>query len=156
MCLWIGYKSYLESVIPENSESEFTRIEIWERYFYHKIFFNPDPLRGRVCQKTLSSIFKRLYLGEKYNAIQKLMLEQQLKEHCSGHDVLYKRFQEIQIDWKKLTFGSNRPQAFFKKDVLKSFAKFTNKQVCRSFFFNKETPTQVFFFEVCEILRSPF
>ena len=32
---------------------------------------------------------------------------------------------------------SNRPDMFHKKDVLKSFAKFTGKHLCQSLFFNK-------------------
>ena len=61
--------------------------------FYYKIFFSADPLRGRFCQKILSSMLKGIYLSEKYNAIQKLSLEQELKEHCSSPDVQYKRSQ---------------------------------------------------------------
>ena len=38
-------------------------------------------------------MLKGIYLSEKYNAIQKLSLEQELKEHCSGPDVEDKRSQ---------------------------------------------------------------
>ena len=48
-----------------------------------------------------------------------------------------------------------------KKDVLKSFAKFTGKHLCRSLFFNKvvgirKTPTQVLCCEFCEIFKKAF
>ena len=39
------------------------------------------------------------------------------------------------------------------KGVLKKFAKFTGKYLCKSLFFNKETLTQVFSCEFCE---TPF
>ena len=53
---------------------------------------------------------------------------------------------------------------FFKIGVLKNFANFIGKHQCWSIFFNKvaglknqkETPTQVFSCEICEILRTPF
>ena len=34
-------------------------------------------------------------------------------------------------------FRSSRPGVFFKKVVLRNFAKFTGKYLCQSFFFNK-------------------
>ena len=55
---------------------------------------------------------------------------------------------------------------FCKKDILKSFTKFTGKHLCWSLFFkkvtglqacnsiNKETPTQVFYYEFCEIFKK--
>ena len=53
---------------------------------------------------------------------------------------------------------------FFKKSVLKNFAKFTGKHLCQSFFFNKvtglqlwkETPAQVFSCQFCEISKNTF
>ena len=41
---------------------------------------------------------------------------------------------------------------FFKIGVLKNFAKFTGKHLCN--FINKETPTQVFSCEFCEIFKN--
>ena len=38
---------------------------------------------------------------------------------------------------------NNRPVVFCKKDVLRSFAKFTGKQLCQSFFFNKVAGLQL-------------
>ena len=54
-----------------------------------------------------------------------------------------------------------------KKDVFKNFASFTGKYLCWSFFFNKvagqdpasslkETPTQVFSCEICEIFNNTY
>ena len=40
--------------------------------------------------------------------------------------------------------------------VPKNFAKFTGKHLCRSLFFNKETPTQVFSCEICEIFKNTY
>ena len=42
---------------------------------------------------------------------------------------------------------SSRPEVFCKKDVLRNIAKFTEKHLCQSLFFNKvkkESLTQVF------------
>ena len=36
-----------------------------------------------------------------------------------------------------LTFRSSRPEVFYKKGVLRNFAKFTGKHLCQSLFFNK-------------------
>ena len=36
-----------------------------------------------------------------------------------------------------LTFRSIRPELFCKKGVLRNFAKFTEKHLCQSLFFNK-------------------
>ena len=38
---------------------------------------------------------------------------------------------------KKNIIGSSHPQVFCKKDVLKTFAKFTGTHLCQSLFFNK-------------------
>ena len=42
---------------------------------------------------------------------------------------------------KKLTFRSTPPEVFYKKGVLKNFAKFTGKHLCQSLFFNKVRAT---------------
>ena len=63
------------------------------------------------------------------------------------------------------TSRSSRLQMFFKIGVLKSFANFTGKHLCLSFFLKnlhaeglqlylKKTPNQVFFCEVCEIFKN--
>ena len=54
----------------------------------------------------------------------------------------------------------------FKIDVLKNFAIFTGKHQCWSLFlikflinyqlYCKETPTQVFFCEICQIIKNTF
>ena len=61
---------------------------------------------------------------------------------------------------------SSRLQMFHKIDVLKDFAKFTGKHLCRSLFLNelgspcnfikKEIPTQVFSCEFCKIFKNTF
>ena len=64
-------------------------------------------------------------------------------------------------------YRSSRPGAFFRKNVLRNFAKFTEKHLFQSLFFNKvaglepatfkkETLAQVFFCEFCEISKSTF
>ena len=40
----------------------------------------------------------------------------------------------------RLVFRSNRPKVLFKKGVLKTFAKFTGKHLCKSLFFNSCRP----------------
>ena len=57
----------------------------------------------------------------------------------------------------ELTFRSSHPGVFYKKGVLKNFAKFTGKHQCQSLFFNKkETLAQVFSCEYCEIFKNTF
>ena len=59
---------------------------------------------------------------------------------------------------------SSRPGVFFKKGVLRNFAKFTGKLLCQSLFFNKvagvsfliKTLAEVFSFEFCEISKSTY
>ena len=59
------------------------------------------------------------------------------------------------------------PEVFYKKDVLRNFAKFTGKHLCQSLFFNKvagqacnfikkETLAQMFSCEFCEISQNTF
>ena len=53
---------------------------------------------------------------------------------------------------------------FYKKTALESFTKVTGKHLCRSLFFTKveglrpkkETSTQVFSYELCEIFKNTF
>ena len=65
------------------------------------------------------------------------------------------------------TSGESCPEVSCKKCVLKNFAKFTEKHLCRSLFFNKvargpqfilkkETLAQVFCCEFCGILKNTF
>ena len=53
-------------------------------------------------------------------------------------------------------YRSSRPEVFYKKDVLRNFAKFTEKHLCQSLFFNKETLAQVFSCVFCEISKNIF
>ena len=70
-------------------------------------------------------------------------------------------------------FRSSCPEVFFKKSVLRNFAKFTRKHLCQSFFFNKtagliklqvlsrnfikkEALAQVLPCEFCEISKHAF
>ena len=76
------------------------------------------------------------------------------------------RFSEL--EYRTFSTRSGRTEVLCKKDVLKNFAKFTGKQLCWSLLFNKvaviklqacnfikkETPTQVFPCEFCEILKN--
>ena len=55
------------------------------------------------------------------------------------------------------SYGSNRPEVFYQKGVLKNFSKFTRKhqtQACN--FIRKDTLKQVFSCEFYEIFRTPF
>ena len=62
---------------------------------------------------------------------------------------------------------SSRPEVFCKKDVLKHFAKFRGKQLCRILFFykiagrllqvcRKEIAAHVFPYKICEIFKNIF
>ena len=61
-------------------------------------------------------------------------------------------------------FRSSCPEVFFKKSVLRNFAKFTRKHLCQRLFFNKvacnyikkEALVQVFSCEFCELSKSTF
>ena len=65
-----------------------------------------------------------------------------------------------------LTSRSSCPEVFYKKGVLRNFAKFTGKHLCQSLFFNNvaglrpatllknETVAQVFSFEFCKISKT--
>ena len=53
-------------------------------------------------------------------------------------------------------FRSSYPLMFFKIGVRKDFAIFTRGDLCWSLFSIKETPTQVFSSEYCEVLRTTF
>ena len=71
---------------------------------------------------------------------------------------------------RQLNFGvfsvwlrSSRPEVFCKKGAVRNFAKFARKSLCQSFFLVKkeslyvikrETLTQVFFSEFCEISKN--
>ena len=63
--------------------------------------------------------------------------------------------------------GSSLMEVFFRKGVLKIFAKFTRKQMCQSSFFNKvagqafnfikkETVAQMFSCKLCKISKNIF
>ena len=49
---------------------------------------------------------------------------------------------------------SSRQELFCKKGILKNFAKFTGNCLCQGLFFKKETMTQVFSCEFCEIFKN--
>ena len=54
---------------------------------------------------------------------------------------------------------SSRPEAFYKKGVLRNFVKFTGKQLCQGLYLNfikKETLAQLFSCEYCEISKNTF
>ena len=64
-------------------------------------------------------------------------------------------------------YRSSHLEVFYKKGVLRNFAKFAKKLLCKSLFFNKvvggacnfikkETLTQVFSCEFCEISKNTF
>ena len=61
------------------------------------------------------------------------------------------------------TCNKQSSRGVLKRDVLENFAKFTEKHLCQSLFFNKvqacnfikkEALAQVFFCEFCEIFKS--
>ena len=74
------------------------------------------------------------------------------------------------VKYKKHTtnkFRSSHTEVFCKECVLRNFAKFTGKQKCHSFFFNKaaaprpanllkKRPWQVFSCEFCAVYKSTF
>ena len=56
----------------------------------------------------------------------------QLIQRCSIKEVIWKTSQNSQINTR-----SSHPEVFLSKDVLKNFAKFTDKHLCRSLFLMK-------------------
>ena len=56
----------------------------------------------------------------------------------------------------------SRPEVLYKNDVLSNFAKFTERHLCQSLFFNKvaglrlETLSQVFSCEFCKVSKNAF
>ena len=55
----------------------------------------------------------------------------------------------------KLSRSSHRRRYFVRKGVLRNFAKFAGKHLCQSLFFiKKETLTQVFSCEFCEVSKN--
>ena len=75
-------------------------------------------------------------------------------------------FQNVLSSLTLLTSGSSLPEVFCRKGVLRNFAKFTGKRLWQSLFFNKvtgecnsikrETLSQVFSWEFCEIYKNAF
>ena len=64
-----------------------------------------------------------------------------------------------------MNFKEQPPELFYKKAALENFAKFTEKHLCQSLFFNKlqargkkekKTLAQVFSCEFCEIFKNTF
>ena len=51
-------------------------------------------------------------------------------------------------------FRSNHWRCSINKDAFKNFRKFTRKHLCQSFFFKKETSTQVFSCEFSKIFKN--
>ena len=71
-------------------------------------------------------------------------------EVCRNFQELHLIYSHFQFTWqfpklekerqkkrKKFTFRNSLPKLFYKKAVLKNFARFTGKQLCQSLFFNK-------------------
>ena len=74
----------------------------------------------------------------------------------------------IQINWRQSLNRGSPPEVFFKKGILRNFAKFTEKLLCQRLFFNKvtslrpatllkkESLAQVFSCEFCDISKNIF
>ena len=61
----------------------------------------------------------------------------------------------LQTLFKDVQYRSSHQKVTVEKGVLRNFMKFTGKQLCVSFFFKKETLTQVFFFNFVCIRHLP-
>ena len=85
-----------------------------------------------------------------------------LVHKCHSSDLIFKNNAVRKIVSAKLWwhhFQRQPPDLFYKKSVLKNFAKFTGKHLCRSLLIAKETLTQVFFcfsVNLPKFLRTPF
>ena len=53
-------------------------------------------------------------------------------------------------------FHKQPPKVFFKKGVLRNFAKLTGKHLCQRFFFNKVAGLRCFPVNFAKFLRTPF
>ena len=67
--------------------------------------------------------------------------------------ILYQLYISLVID---RNIEKQPPKVFYKKGVLRNFAKFTGKQLCQSLFIKKETLAQVFSCEFCKISKHTF
>ena len=65
----------------------------------------------------------------------------------------YKTFRNVQLVLQNHT-QKQPPEAFYKKDVLKNFAKFTGKHQYQKLFFKIEALTQLFSCEFYEIFKN--
>ena len=63
----------------------------------------------------------------------------------------------LPVCWLPYTIQKLPPEVFYKKGILKNFAKFTRKHGCEACnFIKKETLGQVFSCELCEIFKKTF
>ena len=53
-----------------------------------------------------------------------------------------------------IQLGIGRPEVFYKKGIIKNFAKFTGKHLCQSLFFNKVTGQEHLFYKTPTVAAS--
>ena len=53
-----------------------------------------------------------------------------------------------------IQLGIGRPEVFYKKGIIKNFAKFTGKHLCQSLFFNKVTRQEHLFYKTPTVAAS--
>ena len=71
----------------------------------------------------------------------------EIKSFGESHELYPSRQRGLKgLEWRNCNvvsmltlYRSSRPGVFFKKVILRNFAKFTGKHLCQSFFFNKVT-----------------
>ena len=84
-----------------------------------------------------------------------------MKDVSFGIDTMLYNPEFVSLNIRSRMLISSHRRSSIKKDVLKNFAKFTEKHLCWSFFIikpqgsgpQKETPTQVYSCEFCEKLK---
>ena len=55
----------------------------------------------------------------------------------------FEKYYQVKLQQININRGS-RQEVFYKRGVLKNFAKFTGKHLCQSLFIKKETLAQIF------------
>ena len=131
-------------------QTQFSRVYlIFTNYLFKTTFTKSKP------KEIIHKNYRKFNENNSNQDLENQLSSEQLKDYAS--------FEKIVLS----IFRSSRLEVFCKKGVLRNFAKFTEKHLCQSLFFNKiagtacnfikkETLPQVFSREFCEISKNTF
>ena len=142
----------LKGAIYQNNEemySIFTRIfqNVLNKYAplkQKKIRGNHAPFMIKDLSKAIMNKSKTVNRYHKWSSRRKFLAMKSAKNFCKNliemkkiifSKVTQKDFANNKIFWNRI--GRSRPEMLCKKGVLRNFAKFTEKHLCHSLFFNK-------------------